>query len=141
MLGSIRALQAWERVFGIVLVVLAVPVSVRLQSVTLALRERELRSRWASNLRDVVNLLAASVFFGAYLLCGLPFAAALLAAGSVTVGLDLARHGGRTPAARARFCLFVGLALSLPVALFAPFFLEIANRALEVLFAGVRIGG
>lgn len=134
LLGVVRDLSGLERLIGVVLVVFAIALFVRLQTVALRLREDEAKSRWASNLRDLVNLLAAFILFAAFWTCGLPLAASLLFSGTVTVLLDVARHWGRTPDERARLSLITGLVTSLPVALFTGPILAGTNRLVGVLF-------
>ncbi len=134
MLGSARALDVVARTLATFVVAGAVVVFVQLQSVAFRLRAREARSRWASNLRDLVNLLAAALLFASFVVAGAPPAAALVFAGTTGVLLEAVRHGGSRPAGRPRASLATGLSVAVPLALFAPEATALLNRLVEALF-------
>jgi hypothetical protein len=134
-LGSVRETGEVARWAGALLVALALGVWLRFQSVHVRLRAQEHQSRWASNLRDFINLACALPLAGAYWWTGLPFAAALLYAGTLGVVLDILRHtslaGWRRHLASAGVLTF-GLALTL----FASPVLTASNRVATWLLLG-----
>lgn len=135
MLGEVQPSGPVGRLLGLVAVVLAVALFARLQAATVALREREQASRWASNLRDVFNLIAVAALLLAFRACGAPWAAAFLFAGSVGIVLEIARLQPAPAAVRERRAILVGLALAVPLGFWMPAAVELANRLAALLFA------
>lgn len=118
MLGEPQIQDLSRRLLAALLTIAAVGLCARLLPVVTALRDRQETSRWASNLRDVANIVSWAALLGAFLVAGLPLWAAVLAAGSVVVALELARHLRSAPGGRQMLAFVVGIALALPVALF-----------------------
>lgn len=118
MLGEPHIQEPLRRLLAVILAVGAVGLCARLLPVVAALRDRQETSRWASTLRDVANLVAWAALLGAFLVAGLPLWAAVLAAGSAVVVLELARHFRGPSGGRQTLAFLLGLALTLPVTLF-----------------------
>jgi hypothetical protein len=133
-LGEAQALGALGRLLGLLAVAAAVVLFARLQAAGVALRRREQASRWASNLRDVLNLFAVAALLLAFRACGGPWAACFLFAGSVGVALEVARLQPGSPRQRSRRALLLGLGLALPLGAFMARALEGANRLADLLF-------
>lgn len=133
MFGEARELDGGGRAGAMLLVVGAAFAMVRLQAAGFALRARESRSRTASNLRDVVNLLGAFALWAALVLAGHPPPAALLFAGTMTVLLDVVAHAAPAPA-RPIATLVVAFTASLVLALAPGVAVRAANHFAKVLF-------
>lgn len=133
MLGDPLAQEPVWRFVAVCLTFAAVGLWALLLPIASALRERQETSRWASNLRDVANFVAWTVFLGAFLVAGVPLWAAVLAAGSVVVVLELARHLRQSSRRRQRLAIVLGLALALPVAVFP----SQVTRGLDALVVGL----
>jgi hypothetical protein len=76
-----------ERVAAMLALVAAVASAVRLEEVGDRLRREEHRAWWASNGRDVINVVALLVMGGALMLLGFPGPAALVTGGILTMAL------------------------------------------------------
>lgn len=113
-------------------VVASVLLMVRLQTYAVTLREREKASRWASNLRDLVNLGGGVLMFVAFRLAGHPSPAAVLFGGTMVVILEAARQ--ILPKQRVPASLVAGLSFALPSALFPVQAVDAANRLVALLF-------
>lgn len=134
LLGQARPVEPLVRILGTVLVLAALGTAVKLQAVGEALRESETSSRWASTLRDGVNLVSALALFLALLVCGLAGPAAFLVAGTTFVALDFLRHIGHDTKRGSRIAFFAALVIALPAALFAPQVQDALNRLAARLF-------
>jgi hypothetical protein len=132
MMHAASALHYWA---GVLSVVAALALWLRAQSLHLALRAQEHQSRWASNLRDLINVGCCLALAAGYWWAGLPFAAALLFAGTLGVVLDGLRHvslAGWRRSVASGLVLASGLALSV----FARPALLASNRLAEWLLPG-----
>lgn len=131
MLGTLQAGPVWHRVLGVGVVVAMLAVWTRLQSVALRLKERELESRWASTLRDLLNLLLVVTLWTGFWLTGLPGPAAFLFAGTLGIAIDVIRHAAPDVARRNRLTLFAVLPAGLVIALFPGPALDAAARLVD----------
>jgi len=108
-----------ERLSALVALVAAVAGAVQLEELGDRLRRQEHRAWWASNGRDVINVLALLVIAGALVLLGFPGPAALVTGGLLTLALTgVSVVEGRLPArAHPRLtALAMAFLLALPLA-------------------------
>src|ERR1700679_4305878 len=113
MLGAMHETAAVQHALGVVFVVCATAFWVAVQSFLLQLRATEHESRWASNLRDIINFASSIALAAAFRVTGLPFPAAILFAGSLGILIDILRHTRADQATRQRRALIVTISLSL----------------------------
>jgi hypothetical protein len=132
MLGEVRAVSTVSLVCSVLVVLVATALWVRLQSFVIRLRAAQASSRWASNLRDLIALLGASAVVVGFHLCGVPWPAAVLFAGTLGVVLELLRRG---PKAHVRRTMAVAVAFVLCVELWPAQLVAGANRIADVLFS------
>jgi hypothetical protein len=128
MLGELSPVLPWGRIASVTGVAVASTVWVALQPFVLKLRAAEEQSRWASNVRDLIGVLAAACLVGALTLGGLPVPAAILVSGTVGVLLEVVRHGRRANQVRAYAC-------ALPIALAAALWPHVALTAANYVVA------
>lgn len=127
-LGHYSELAAWERLFGAVLLVGVLALTVVLERLQLQLRARETSAWWASNGRDVLNALAFALTSLGLVRSGFSVPLALAAASTPVIAINVVQA---TLEGRPRLAL--GLSLGV-VAVFATpvlFFPEALHRALR----------
>jgi hypothetical protein len=136
MLGALRTATVFEHALGLVLVVGMVVVWTRLHLVTLQLKEQEQQSRWASSLRDLLNLTLVGTLWAGLSLSGFPGPAAFLFAGTLGIALDVIRHAAPQAQRRQRLMLVGVLPAGALLAAFPKVALDVTNGIVGVLWAG-----
>jgi hypothetical protein len=91
MLGVLHPMSVAARISGVLLALITGLLWVRAHALHLRLRAIDRQSRWASTLRDILNIACVGSLGGAFLLAGLPVPGALLFAGTVGVVIDFSR--------------------------------------------------
>ena len=134
MLGVMQETTVIRHLAGVLLVAATVAGWVRVQSYVMDLRAREHSSRWASNLRDMINFGCALAVMAAFWCIGLPLPAAFLFAGTVGIAIDLLRHTAAGEIARQRVAMVVALGLSLGLGIFPEAALSACNALATGLF-------
>jgi hypothetical protein len=117
----------------------AVASSVRLEELGDRLRREEHRAWWASNGRDVINVVALAVIASALVLLGYPGPAALVVAGLLTMALTgVTVVEGKLPerAHPRLLALALGLGLALPLLVWPGSLIHELGHLAEALFAG-----
>jgi hypothetical protein len=121
----------------------AVVAFLLVQEIGLRLRDEEQRAWWAGTGRDLLNVAGLLAIAGALRLLGLSWPAALLTGGALT----LAMFGASVLVAtqlRVRhprgWAFAIGLAVALPVVVFAPEIVEALGALVEALFGGAGKG-
>jgi hypothetical protein len=126
-LGELAAASGPSRWIGCLLVGAAVLGWIRAQGTHEELRVRESHSKWASNLRDVLNLCCAALLAGGLVCTGVPAPAAILFSGGNGIALDVIRHATKDSIGRQVVSLAVGIGVGLGVAFFPGPNLRAAN--------------
>ena len=136
-LGLYRELSAVSRLAGSAALLGSLALTVALQRLQLELKRADTRRWWASNGRDLINLLAFGALGGSLLVVGFPAPAALLLGATMLLVLQLFEalllNWPRLPAPTA-LSLGVAFALACPVLLSPNRVFGWVSRATEFLF-------